>query len=61
MIKKFRVKAVVSLEIDPEEYRIPADGYVAEDIEESMLQHFFDIDGVEVVNLKVLQRGRIDE
>ena len=51
----------VALEINPEEYRIPADGYVAEDIEESIMQHFFDIDGVKVVSLKVLQRGRRDE
>ena len=57
MYRKTRVKAMISLEIDPEEYPIPADGYVVDDIEESIEQHFHEINGISVVSLKVLQRG----
>ena len=45
MNRKTRVKAMISLEIDPEEYPIPTDGYVVEDIEESIEQHFHEING----------------
>ena len=48
---------MISLEIDPEEYPVPTDGYVVEDIEESIEQHFHEINGITVLNLKVLQRG----
>ena len=57
MNRKTIVKAMISLEIDPEEYPIPTDGYVVEDIEESIEQHFHEINGITVLNLKVLQRG----
>jgi|TARA_B100000073_G_C23379844_1_gene430568 hypothetical protein len=56
-MRKIRVKVMLSLEIDPEDYPIPSDGYVIEEIEESLEQHFHELDGVEVLSLKVLQRG----
>ena len=56
-MRKIRVKVMLSLEIDPEDYPRPSDGYVIEEIEESLEQHFHELDGVEVLSLKVLQRG----
>ena len=49
-----KVKVYITLDIDPEEYPIPADGDVGTEIEDSIREYFYDIDGTEIRNIKTL-------
>ena len=44
-----KVKLFITIEIDEEEYPIPADGQVGEELE-----YFYDIDGAEIRTMKTL-------
>ena len=50
-----RVKLYITLEIDEEEYAIPADENVGSEIEDSIKDHLYDISGVIVKNTKAIQ------
>ena len=43
-----RVKLFISLDIDDEEYPIPADGQVGEEIEDGIREYFYDVEGVDI-------------
>jgi len=47
----------MTLHIDTEEYPVPVDGYVSDEIEESLREYFYDIDGTDVRKINVLQEG----
>ncbi len=47
-----RVKIYIAVDIDPEDYPVPADGDVTEELEEYMYDMFYDIDGAEIINIK---------
>jgi len=49
-----KVKIMLLLEVDPEDYPIPSDGDVTEDFEDYMNELFHDLEGVKVKNMKVL-------
>jgi|TARA_R110000822_G_scaffold62306_2_gene153624 hypothetical protein len=49
------VKILMTLNIDTEEYPMPVDGYVSDEIEESLREHFYDIDGMAVNKINVIQ------
>ena len=49
-----KVKIMLTLEVDPEDYPIPSDGDVTEDFEDYMNELFHDLEGVTVKNMKVL-------
>ena len=50
-----RVKVYITINIDPEEYPIPADGNVAEEIEDGIRECFYDVGGTDIKNIKTLQ------
>ncbi len=50
-----RVKMFVTIDIDPEEYAIPADGQVGEEIEDSLREYFYDIEGADIKNVRTVQ------
>ena len=50
-----KVKIYVSLEIDPEEYIVPSDGMVTDEIEDSMQDLIHDIGGVSIKNIRITQ------
>ena len=52
-----RVKVFITIDIDPEEYPVPADENVAEEIEDSLREYFYDIEGTHIRNLKTLQEN----
>ena len=47
-----RVKLYITIDIDPEEYPVPADGDVTEEIEDYMYDMIYDMDGAEILNIK---------
>ena len=49
-----KVKLFITIEIDEEEYPIPADGQVGEELEDGMREYFYDIDGAEIRTMKTL-------
>lgn len=51
------VKILMTLNIDIEEYPMPVDGYVSDEIEESLREHFYDIDGMVINKINVIQEG----
>jgi hypothetical protein len=53
-----RVKVCATLQIDPEEYPMPADGDVAIEIEDALEEYLYDIEGVDVKLIKTIQENR---
>ena len=49
-----KVKLFITIEIDEEEYPIPADGQVGEELEDGIREYFYDIDCAEIRTMKTL-------
>ena len=49
-----KVKMFITIEVDEDEYPIPADGQVGEELEDGIREYFYDIDGAEIKNMKTL-------
>ena len=47
-----RVKLYVTLDIDTEEYPVPADENVAQDIQDNIEEYFYELEGVNIRNIK---------
>jgi len=50
-----RVKLYVTLAVDKEEYTVPSDGLVADEIQETIENILYDIEGLKIKNIKVIQ------
>tara|TARA_X000001382_G_scaffold9363_1_gene6642 strand:- start:365 stop:541 length:177 start_codon:yes stop_codon:yes gene_type:complete len=48
-----RVKMMITLDIDTEEYAVPADGKVNDEIEEFIKESFYDLEGTEIKNFRI--------
>lgn len=49
-----RVKMFITLDIDEEDYPIPADGRVGEEIEDGIQEYFYDIDGATIKHIRTV-------
>ena len=49
-----KVKIMLTLQVDPEDYPGPSDGDVTEDFEDYMNELFHDLEGVTVKNMRIL-------
>ena len=49
-----RVKVFITIDIDPDEYPIPADEDVGLEKEDTIRELFYDVDGAEIRNLKTI-------
>ena len=49
-----RVKMYITSDIDPEEYPVPADENVGQDIQDSIEEYFYEIDGAEIRHIKTI-------
>lgn len=49
-----RVKMYITIDIDPEEYPVPADENVGQDIQDSIEEYFYEIDGAEIRHVKTI-------
>jgi hypothetical protein len=50
-----RVKMFITMDVDPEDYPVPADENVAEEIEEGIQEYFYDIEGINIRNIRTIQ------
>ena len=48
-----RVKMMITLDIDTEEYIVPADGKVNDEIEDFVREAFYDLEGAEIKNFRI--------
>ena len=53
-----RVKMFISVEIDEEEYPVPADGRVDEELEDAFLDLMHDIEGVTVRSIRAVMENK---
>ena len=53
-----RVKMFISVEIDEEEYPIPADGRVDEELEDAFLDLMHDIEGITVKSIRAVMENK---
>jgi hypothetical protein len=51
------VKVFMTLQIDDEEYPMPADGRVDEEIEDAIEEMMYDIDGVKVRSIRTVMEN----
>lgn len=51
------IKVQMTLSIDTEEYPVPVDGYVSDELEEALLSYLYDIEGMVVKKISVIQEG----
>jgi len=49
-----RVKMFITIEIDPEEYPVPADGDVGLEIEDGIQEYFYDVEGATVKHIRTV-------
>jgi len=49
-----KVKIMLTLQVDPEDYPVPSDGDVTEDFEDYITELFHDLEGVTVKNMRIL-------
>ena len=49
-----RVKVYSTIDIDPDEYPIPADEDVGAEIEDGIREYFYDVDGADIRHMKTL-------
>jgi len=45
----------ITLDVDEEEYPIPADENVGEELEDGIREYFYDVDGAEIRSIKTIQ------
>ena len=49
-----RVKVYITIDIDPDEYPVPADEDVGAEIEDGIREYFYDVDGANIRNIKTI-------
>ncbi len=49
-----KIKVFLSLELDEEEYPVPVDGFVDEEIREALHEFIYDIDGMQIETIRII-------
>ena len=49
-----RVKMYITLDVDEDEYPIPTDGRVGEELEDGINEYFYDIEGASIKNIRTV-------
>ena len=52
-----RVKVYITLNVDPEDYPMPADESVDIEIEEALQEYFYDIEGIQIKAIRTIQES----
>jgi|TARA_R110000824_G_scaffold237061_1_gene425845 hypothetical protein len=48
------IKLLMTLDVDEQEYRMPADGKIEEEIHEAIHEFVYDIDGLEIKTIRLI-------
>lgn len=48
------VKVFLTLEIDEEEYQMPVDGFIDDEVNEALHEFVYDIDGMDIKHIKIV-------
>jgi hypothetical protein len=48
------VKVFLTLNLDEDEYPIPVDGFVDEEIKDALQEFIYDVDGMEIKSIKLI-------
>ena len=51
-INVMKVKIFITVNVDEEEYQIPADEDVGSELEDSIKDHLYDVGGIKIINIK---------
>jgi hypothetical protein len=49
-----RVKVFITIDIDTDEYPVPADGRVGDELEDGIQEYFYDIEGATIRTIKTI-------
>ena len=49
-----KVKMFLTIDIDEEDYPVPADGRVGNELEDSIQEYFYDIEGADIKHIKTI-------
>ena len=49
-----KVKGYITIEVDPEEYPVPADEDVGAEIEDGLREYFYDVDGANIRHIRTI-------
>ena len=49
-----RVKLFITIDVDEEDYPIPADGKVGEEIEDGIREYFYDVEGADINSIRTI-------
>ena len=49
-----RVKMYITIDVDEDEYPIPADGQVGEEIEDGIREYSYDVDGADIKTIRTI-------
>tara|TARA_Y100001938_G_C7968342_1_gene368039 strand:+ start:215 stop:376 length:162 start_codon:yes stop_codon:yes gene_type:complete len=49
-----RVKLFITIDVDEEDYPIPADGRVGEEIEDGIREYFYDVEGADIKTIRTI-------
>jgi len=52
------IKVLMTLHIDTEEYPMPVDGHVSDEVAWSLHEFVYDIDGMDIKKINVIQKGK---
>ena len=55
-----KVKITISLDVDKEDYHLPADEDAGQEIENSLTEFLYDIDGVKIKSIKTIQEKKYE-
>ena len=48
-----KARILISLEIDEEDYPVPVDGSVKEELNEAIYSYIYDIDGISITKMRI--------
>ncbi len=48
------VKVFLTLEIDEEEYPVPVDGFIDDEVRQALQEYIYDIDGMSIKSIKIV-------
>jgi hypothetical protein len=48
------VKVFLTLEVDDEEYQMPVDGIIDDEVQDTLQEYIYDIDGMSIKSIKII-------